>query len=64
MELRHPEHGTVGTVYLDLHPRADKYDHCAHFTIQCGSRRTARRPVIALVRTYLPIEALRTAVLQ
>lgn len=27
----------VGTMYLDLFPRADKYTHAAHFTIQVGS---------------------------
>ena len=26
----------LGTMFLDLHPRPDKYGHAAHFTVRCG----------------------------
>ena len=57
MALSHPTEGVIGHVYLDLYPRpaTAKYDHCAHFTIQCPSRRTGRVPLLALVCNFSPI---------
>jgi mitochondrial intermediate peptidase len=48
------ENEMMGTMYLDLHPRAGKYLHAAHFTVLCGCAKTVeaqdyQRPVIALV---------------
>lgn len=51
--LIHPIEGVVGHVYLDLHPRPGKHSHLfAHFSIQCGSRRTGRTPCVALVCNF------------
>jgi mitochondrial intermediate peptidase len=36
LSLHHEEEGKLGTIYLDLLPRPDKYVHAAHFTIRCG----------------------------
>jgi intermediate peptidase len=40
----------LGTIYLDLHPREDKYLHAAHFTIQCGT--PTQLPIVALVCNF------------
>ena len=31
-----PDDRPLGTMYLDLHPRDNKYNHAAHFTVRCG----------------------------
>jgi intermediate peptidase len=31
-----PDERPLGTMYLDLHPRDNKYNHAAHFTVRCG----------------------------
>jgi mitochondrial intermediate peptidase len=31
-----PDGRPLGTMYLDLHPREDKYNHAAQFTVRCG----------------------------
>jgi Zn-dependent oligopeptidase len=50
--LRHPEEGVLGHVYLDLHPRPEKYDHFAQFSVQCGFQRTKQTPLVALVCNF------------
>lgn len=43
-------------IYLDLYPRANKYNHAAHFTVRCGRRLTNSQsyqiPVVALVTNF------------
>ena len=45
----------IGTLYLDLYPRNDKYVHAAHFTVRCGCavntdpKPEFQLPVVALV---------------
>jgi intermediate peptidase len=44
----------LGTMYLDLHPRAGKYTHAAHFTVRCGCvvngpNSDYQLPIVALV---------------
>ena len=45
----------IGHMYLDLHPRADKYGHAAAFTVRGGRRRedgTYDAPVAAMVANF------------
>lgn len=58
LSLHHEEEGNLGTIYLDLLPRPDKYVHAAHFTIRCGcalyhdgigKKQKFQLPVVALV---------------
>jgi intermediate peptidase len=51
----------LGTIYFDLHPRDGKYNHAAHFTIQCGceSRKKGevgqyQLPIVAVVCNLSP----------
>lgn len=51
---------TLGTVYLDLAPRARKFPHAAHFVVRCGRERgrsnekqtTRQTPAVALVCSF------------
>jgi len=57
LELSHETEGLVGTIYLDLYPRPEKYVHSAHFSVQLGltSRDggTLRQlPIVALVCNF------------
>uniref|UniRef100_A0A7S2RIB0 Peptidase M3A/M3B catalytic domain-containing protein n=1 Tax=Rhizochromulina marina TaxID=1034831 RepID=A0A7S2RIB0_9STRA len=38
LQLSHASHGPLGTIFLDLHPRQQKYFHSAHFTVRCGCK--------------------------
>ncbi|GMH56106.1 hypothetical protein TrST_g3032 [Triparma strigata] len=49
----------MGTLYLDLYPREDKYNHAAHFTVRCGCKfldssdsLTSQKPVVAIVANF------------
>eukprot|EP00980_Cylindrotheca_fusiformis_P016294 scaffold4841_cov132-Cylindrotheca_fusiformis.AAC.7 len=49
----------LGTMYLDLHPRAGKYTHAAHFTVRCGCVENGpdsdyQLPIVALVCNMNP----------
>ncbi len=47
-----------GTIYMDLHQRADKFTGAAHFTVQCGcshfeeGTKAPQLPVVALVFNF------------
>ena len=52
---------SLGTMYLDLHPREGKYSHAAHFTVQCGcvldgtsETPEYQTPIVALVCNMSP----------
>ena len=47
----------LGTMYLDLHPRAGKYTHAAHFTVRCGCE-LREASTIGQTNYQLPIVAL------
>eukprot|EP00956_Cyclotella_meneghiniana_P034446 scaffold105036_cov84-Cyclotella_meneghiniana.AAC.1 len=63
-EFHHDEEGPLGTMYMDLIPRAGKFGHAAHFTIRCGrirdrvdSNSTSNNhqlPIVALVCNLSP----------
>ncbi|CEG46451.1 mitochondrial intermediate [Plasmopara halstedii] len=45
----------LGYIYFDLYPRANKYNHAAHFTIRCGKRLSEtsyQKPIVALVCNF------------
>lgn len=48
----------LGTIYLDLYSRPNKFNGAAHFTIQCGCSNTVegdrQLPIVALVFSFLP----------
>lgn len=54
----------LGTLYVDLYPRADKYNHAAVWPIRMSSALAQRRPAAALVvnfnRRGLTLEELET----
>jgi thimet oligopeptidase len=54
----------LGTLYVDLYPRADKYNHAAVWPIRMSSTRAGRLPAAALVvnfnRKGLTIDELET----
>ena len=55
-----------GTVYLDLLPRSGKFNHAAHFVIQCSrmvSERERQHPSVALVCNFPPNTASGQALL-
>ena len=55
-----------GTVYLDLLPRSGKFNHAAHFVIQCSrmvSERERQHPSVALVCNFPPNTASGRALL-
>ena len=58
LSLHHETEGMLGTIYLDLYPRPDKYVHAAHFTIRCGC--TVDSSSSGTTKSQLPIVALVT----
>mmetsp|Transcript_7942 Transcript_7942/g.35263 ORF Transcript_7942/g.35263 Transcript_7942/m.35263 type:complete len:584 (-) Transcript_7942:101-1852(-) len=56
MQMRHETEGVLGYIYLDLYPRAGKYNHAAQFTIRCGRDQGPgvdyQKPVVALVCNF------------
>jgi thimet oligopeptidase len=54
----------LGTLFVDLYPRADKYNHAAQWGVRSGSTASARLPVAGLVvnfnRRGLALEELHT----
>lgn len=60
-QLSHEEEGSLGILYLDLHPREGKYAHAAHFTVQCGCQMRNsseyQQPIVALVCNLSPAYA-------
>ncbi|KAF0689112.1 Aste57867_19384 [Aphanomyces stellatus] len=55
LDLTCPAGAHLGVLYLDLYPRAYKYNHFAHFTIRCGKRLehgAYQTPVAALVCNF------------
>ena len=55
--LVHPTDGEIGTLYLDLIARPNKFSQAAHFTVRCGRRLSRDRyqtPVVALVCNFAP----------
>jgi intermediate peptidase len=49
----------LGTIYLDLVPRENKYNHAAHFTVRCGCKYldendelVNQKPIVAIVANF------------
>ena len=57
-QMEHPDEGSLGTLYMDLHPRDGKYGHAAHFTVKCGCKTkdsdSYQQPIVALVCNLSP----------
>ena len=60
LSLVHPTDGEIGTLYLDLIARPNKFSQAAHFTVRCGRRLLEdayQTPIVALVCNFAPSSA-------